>query len=215
MGAMYPHCPVCSGMCEDRAKDFAERRKKELESKKLPEGYPVSFYKRNSKWYADIPNHTEEENEMVCGADIMLEELSGGKDEIKVLITFEKLPNSNPICFYLKEHDDNGAWYYVTANEKEYGEVWICNVTHDVLGEHPQEFYVMVLNVNEETNAELDKYFREKIAKNEVDKLTEEFGKYDPWSDPVEAVDLANQMAADDIINDCLRKMELNDGNKI
>jgi hypothetical protein len=30
----------------------------------------------NSRWYADVPNHTLDENEMVCGADSLLEEIS-------------------------------------------------------------------------------------------------------------------------------------------
>ena len=33
------------------------------------------FFKLNSRWYADVPNHTLEENEMVCGADTLLEEI--------------------------------------------------------------------------------------------------------------------------------------------
>ncbi len=41
-------------------------------------------------WYADVPNHTLAENEMVAGSY----------------------------------------------------ELWICNVTHDVLGEHPRSIYI-------------------------------------------------------------------------
>lgn len=177
MSAMWPHCKFCSGMCQERAKDFAERKKEELKNVEVPEAFKVPFYKKDMRWYADVPNHTEEENEMVCGADTMLEMLADGADKVGLLITFKPLPDSKPLCFYMKEHDDDGAWYYVTGNEKEYGEVWICNVTHDVLGEHPQEFYAMVDNTEEE---------------------------YKPWLDPVDAVTWANQMAADDIINDCL-----------
>lgn len=33
----------------------------------------VRFYKENGKWYADIPNHTKEENEMVMGSDDALD----------------------------------------------------------------------------------------------------------------------------------------------
>lgn len=34
------------------------------------------FFKLNSRWYADVPGHTLEENEMVCEADSLLEEIS-------------------------------------------------------------------------------------------------------------------------------------------
>ena len=35
------------------------------------------FFKLDSRWYADVPGHTLAENEMVCGADSLLEEISG------------------------------------------------------------------------------------------------------------------------------------------
>ena len=34
------------------------------------------FFKLNSHWYADVPGHTLDENEMACGADSLLEEIS-------------------------------------------------------------------------------------------------------------------------------------------
>ena len=46
----------------------------------------------------------------------------------------------------MTNHDDDGAFYSVEANTTLYRgkltEIWICNVTHDVFGEHPEDIYV-------------------------------------------------------------------------
>mgnify|MGYP003291295263 CR=1 FL=1 len=44
-------------------------------------------------------------------------------------------------------HNQWGATYAVTgplaqANDAEGFKVWICNVTHDVMGEHPKAIYI-------------------------------------------------------------------------
>jgi hypothetical protein len=142
MSNIWPHCLFCSGMCEERAKDFAERRKQE----QAPEGRFVKFYKEDNKWYANIPNHTKEENEMVCGADTMLDLLSEGNSEVALIITEFAFPETNPIFCSLKEHDKDGAWYNVYEGEKEYGEIWLCNVMHDVTNEHPENFCIYVVS---------------------------------------------------------------------
>jgi len=144
MGSMWPHCLFCSGMCEERAKDFAQRRKEEG----TPEGRFVRFYKEDKKWYADVPNHTKEENEMVCGADTLLEMLAEGNSEITLLITEFAIPGTDPIYCHIHKHDEDGAWYIVHGEHgtKDYGDIWLCNVMHDVTNEHPEEFCVYRLN---------------------------------------------------------------------
>ena len=83
------------------------------------------FFKLNSRWYADVPNHTLEENEMVCGSDTLLEE-----------------PCDFPFAILTRiEHDSCGATYKVESS-LDTDLVWICNVTHDVLGEHPDKIYI-------------------------------------------------------------------------
>lgn len=152
VSGMYPHCLVCSHMCAERAKDFAERRKKEQK----PEGRFVKFYKEDSKWYADVPNHTKEENEMVYGADTMLEMLSEGNNEVLLFITEFAIPGTDPYFCYMKSHDDDGAFYnvYHEYGQKEYGEIWLCNVMHDVTNEHPESF--CVYTIKNELKLDLD-----------------------------------------------------------
>lgn len=115
----------------------------------------VRFYKEDNKWYADIPNHTMEENEMVMGSDMMLDALSGGTNQIIIKLTDEEYENPY-LHFHMKSHDDEGAYYDINGLiYEEYApmlaelypgfehEIWICNVTHDVFGEHPEDIYVI------------------------------------------------------------------------
>ena len=116
----------------------------------------VRFFKQDGKWYADIPNHTLEENEMVMGADVALDYVSNGKEEVTVTLTDEYPGYNAPLVFYLKDHDDEGATYsvdglllmtFLEAVGKAFAgyapEIWICNVTHDVFGEHPEYIYLL------------------------------------------------------------------------
>ena len=101
-------------------------------------------------WYADVPNHTLAENEMVAGSDTFLEEVDKMTDnDGEVNITCSD--NNAYDCFLakllMKNHTQFGATYILTGPMAEkYDavgyELWICNVTHDVLGEHPKSIYI-------------------------------------------------------------------------
>ena len=116
----------------------------------------IRFFKQDGKWYADVPNHTLEENEMVMGSDIALDYFSKGKDEIKLTVSDEYPGWNVPLTFYRTAHDDEGATYevdgiltmeFLEAVGKAFcgykPEIWICNVTHDVFGEHPEKIYLL------------------------------------------------------------------------
>ena len=116
----------------------------------------LRFFKQDGKWYADVPNHTLEENEMVSGADTALELISDGHNEITLDLTTDFKDNDPLLIFLLKTHDDYGATYSVggTLYQQHFIELlkitngvepymWICNVAHDVFdGEHPNAIYV-------------------------------------------------------------------------
>lgn len=102
----------------------------------------IKFFKENEKWYADIPNHTKEENEMVMGSDVALDFLSEGKNEVIIEVSDEN--TGNYIGHYVMiEHEDDGAYYQKQGRYDELDQIWICNVTHDVFGEHPNNLYIL------------------------------------------------------------------------
>lgn len=100
--------------------------------------YTLNFYKKNERWYADIPEHTEEDNEMVMGADTFLDVYSEDGEHCHLQFAIEE-----PAQYIMKlergEHDWDGAYYTVDNGMQ----LWICNVTHDVCGEHPEFIYII------------------------------------------------------------------------
>ena len=114
----------------------------------------IRFYKiaegPHKGWYADIPNHTLEENEMVAGSDAFLEEADrqlGKRGKIVITVSDDNSPGCFEAKLIMKSHNQFGATYILTGPLAEYYdavgfELWICNVTHDVLGEHPKSIYI-------------------------------------------------------------------------
>ena len=102
----------------------------------------LKFYKEDDRWYADVPGHTQEENEMVCGSDKFLDLIANGKSEVKIHLSLEKCKHL--IAFHMISHDDDGAEYESTSSQEELRDhvIWICNVAHDVFEEHPEKFYI-------------------------------------------------------------------------
>lgn len=104
------------------------------------------FFKLNSRWYADVPDHTLEENEMVCGADSLLDEISKFLNSPEVTLDLDTEAADFPFAILTQvEHDRDGATYKVESSLTT-ELVWICNVTHDVLGEHPKKIYINSIN---------------------------------------------------------------------
>ena len=114
----------------------------------------IRFYKNSdgpqNGWYADIPNHTLEDNEMVAGSDTFLEEVNSlldGHGEVNITVSDDNSTNGIIAKLIMKSHDDCGAEYILTGPlAQQYDavgfELWICNVTHDVFGEHPKSIYI-------------------------------------------------------------------------
>lgn len=99
----------------------------------------IEFFKQDHLWYADVPNRTLEENEMVEGADTLLEFFSDDHNRLALTISTEPNPESI-IHLQMIEHNAYGATYMVNSDPEE--TVWLCNVTHDVLEEHPENLYI-------------------------------------------------------------------------
>ena len=103
----------------------------------------IEFFKQNNHWYADVPNHTLEENEMVEGADTLLECLADGYPRIALTISTEP-DEETQIHLKMIEHNSCGATYILNSNPD--ATIWLCNVTHDVINEHPENIYISDIN---------------------------------------------------------------------
>lgn len=107
----------------------------------------LRFYKEDGRWYADVPEHTKEDNEMVFGSDEFLDVISNNKTGVTLTVTTDEPKKGYYIKFALIMHDDDGGEYIISGpladelNEMGFT-VWICNVTHTVFGEHPEVMYL-------------------------------------------------------------------------
>lgn len=101
----------------------------------------VRFYKAGNKWFADISDHTEEENEMVFGSDTLLDLLSPQGKNIFVRVS-DIEPESYLSKFEMFDHDpENGGIYWNSDDHRE--QIYLCNVAHDIFCDHPAELYII------------------------------------------------------------------------
>lgn len=108
----------------------------------------VRFYKKDGKWYADVPNHTLEECEMVYGTDTFFN-LHTTNDDTKLIVEFsDEEPSfvSDEVHMYLKGDygDEGGALYtvYDRSVAKPY-ELSLCKVVFDFFGKFPAKIYIL------------------------------------------------------------------------
>lgn len=105
----------------------------------------LNFYKKDNRWFADIAGHTEEENEMVFGADLLLDIIAKGANTCSLDIGSQFISGCN-IEASIYDHNDEGATYVVYDSDIiDIGTTfWLCNITHTVFGEHPDKLFIKV-----------------------------------------------------------------------
>ena len=106
----------------------------------------IRFFKKDRKWYADIPGHSLEENEMVAGADVALEIISMYRPEITLTIATEN-PDKFLMHLVKEKEDELGCTYKIVKSSVEFpwDPVWLCGVTLDVFGAFPEDIYITKL----------------------------------------------------------------------
>lgn len=105
----------------------------------------LRFYNRDGRWFADVPSWiesggTEEDCEMVSGADMWLDYLSNGKDNL-----FLELSNETPLSEKLVkiEDDEFGSTYLADSYKGNIFNhtMWLCPVTKFLFDEYPNVIY--------------------------------------------------------------------------
>jgi len=118
----------------------------------------LDFYKENGNWYADVPHSSKEENIMVGHCPEFLNAVAGDKERISFYLSEENVPSTKECLVGVmlrKKHDDSGATYSINvynklANRVPYAltknDLWLCNVTHLIFGDHPDTIYIFDFN---------------------------------------------------------------------
>lgn len=108
----------------------------------------LRFYNRDGRWFADVPQYieaggTEDDCEMVAGADTWLELLSEGKDSISITIADDEVLEEK---LHLYQKDEAGGTYIAHEyKDKDINLVlWLCNVTLFIFGKFPDIFYYKI-----------------------------------------------------------------------
>lgn len=111
----------------------------------------ISFYKRDNRWYADLPEvieagGTEADNEMIAGAEIFLDHLSNNGDKITLLV-FDHKPVVGKDHFsdrlMLIQLSGTGADYLDIRTKQQ---MWLCEVLHFVFGNFPINIYFKIIS---------------------------------------------------------------------
>lgn len=107
------------------------------------------FYKNEfNNWYADIPEYIEAggnlgDLQMVCGADSLLDIMSGGENRIKIKFSTKPFDNSETISLIEERKDIGGGDYLLSSYDGvEFSlQLWLCEVTRYVMKEIPKNIY--------------------------------------------------------------------------
>ena len=113
----------------------------------------ISFYKKITRWYAEVKEHTEAQNLMVAGADELCEVMSAGhkRVSIEMVISEKPLKLKGALVACEKTRQSNyGAYYDVKGKKDLPKEIWLCNVTKTVCGgSHPKYIYITKIEPND------------------------------------------------------------------
>lgn len=107
----------------------------------------ISFEKYNDgRWFVVLPNYegSFEDLEMVDGADKLLDVLTEDNLYVNLNVSLNENELFLPATLQLISHDECGAYYEVLDFPDYEGEIWLCNVVHEIFGEHPEKIYFIL-----------------------------------------------------------------------
>lgn len=98
-------------------------------------------------WYVVFPDYVgeQEDLEMVEGADEMIDTLSIDMKTLSLEVSEEEPTVGEYFILEMEAHDDEGAFYNVIDCPEYNGTIWLCNVTHEFFGDHPEKLYCQII----------------------------------------------------------------------
>ena len=115
----------------------------------------ISFYKKNKRWYAYLPEFiaiggSEAECEMVRGADTLLDIIAGhrydGKPIKFVTLKISDTENLGNKMIQVDSDDFGSSYIVIDYDTVSYNHfLWLCPVTLSVFDDYPEEIYFHVI----------------------------------------------------------------------
>ena len=102
------------------------------------------FNKYKDRWYIDLPDWegSQDDLEMVSGADTLLDIIAQGDNEVYISWSEELIEGYTYKLIFLREEDFTGATYIVEGDYITSFEAWLCNVLPWVFGYFPKTMYI-------------------------------------------------------------------------
>ena len=115
------------------------------------------FYQEKSgRWYVDLPEWTGDKAdlEMVMGADSFLTIMSEGNDEVRLILSDEKIEGADSLVLkgtglFEGIEVGSGAWYILPKYmgiDYDYS-MWLCDVTLFVFGYFPETIWFVPIRM--------------------------------------------------------------------
>lgn len=110
----------------------------------------LKFYREEGGWFVDLPEWQGDKSElaMVCGADLMLDIISQGEEDVYLTLStspFDKADclTRTSICKDISPVT-TGAWYIMHSYKGIVYDlpIWLCDVTLFVFGDFPESIYI-------------------------------------------------------------------------
>ena len=106
----------------------------------------ITFEKwEDGKWYIQYPEYDgdQEDLEMIGNAAELLDEMTTDGLYVTLDVSLEEIQYYSELK--LISHDEIGATYEVLHFRNYTKDVWLCNVVHNLYGEHPDVIYFRVI----------------------------------------------------------------------
>lgn len=108
------------------------------------------FVKEDDKWFIDLPRFIEAggnkaDLQMVEGADTMLDLMAENKNEVKLRLSQDEIPEADLLELKARCDPSVGGGYYIMdvyEGKKVELLMWLCGVTEWVFGELPERIFV-------------------------------------------------------------------------
>ena len=108
----------------------------------------ISFEKYpDGRWFVILPEYQglHDDLEMVDGADKLLDALTEDNLYVNLEVSLTASDFWTKSTLELVSHDECGAYYKVKGCHWFDGTIWLCNVVHEIFGEHPEEIHFIVV----------------------------------------------------------------------
>ena len=96
----------------------------------------LSFEKwEDGRWFVVLPDYDGDQEDL---------EMVDGADNVNLRISLEYDPDMYHL--HLVKHDELGGTYEVMNHGRFLDkDIWLCNVVHDIIGEHPEDIWFKLL----------------------------------------------------------------------